>query len=129
MATRSYTNISQSFSLSFIYSNVRSVCNKIDEFSSTVNVINPDIFCLSETWLSSDHSNGFLNLSNYNIFRKDRGSKGGGVLIGTHRRLEVKPVNYQGDSEIIAVYLFSNKKKSLRILTIYNPNLKYSKKI
>lgn len=53
------THVPLCHSLSFMYSNVRSICNKISEFNTTVSILNPDIICLSETWLTPKLCNGF----------------------------------------------------------------------
>ena len=76
-------------SLSILYTNVRSILNKINEINTTASILDPDIICLVETWLYPNISSGILNLTGYNIIRKDRGSKGGGLLIAVKNYLQV----------------------------------------
>ena len=42
---------------------------------------NPDIFCVCETWLSSDLPDSLLCTDSYTVIRYDRGSRGGGVAL------------------------------------------------
>ena len=58
-------------------------------------------------------------------------NKGGGVLIATHKRLNVNPVIHLGNDELIAVdiHVSQHNKTVLRVLTIYNPNFKELNKL
>ena len=40
-----------------------------------------DILAISETWLSDKIPNELVNIPGFNVYRKDRPSHGGGVLI------------------------------------------------
>ena len=42
---------------------------------------NPDIFCVCETWLSSDLPDILLCTDSYTVIRYDTGSIGGGVAL------------------------------------------------
>lgn len=55
--------------------------NKFSFFQSLVYSCQPSIFAVTETWLSDSHYDGEILPTGYNIFRKDRGSRGGGVLL------------------------------------------------
>lgn len=84
------------------YSNVRSLNNKylLQLFCEENHV---DIVMLNETWLYPEITDEFI-LPNYNIFRKDRESRGGGVLIATKAHIKTYPINLEiKDFEIIAV--------------------------
>ena len=56
------------------YQNVRSVRRKLSflNFNLSMFVDRPEIIILTETWLHEGIMNQELNLSNYNIYRKDR---------------------------------------------------------
>lgn len=55
--------------------------SKIDLFRVWVEMHQPHIITLSETWLGSHISNHEITLSNYNLYRTDRASRGGVVAI------------------------------------------------
>lgn len=63
-------------------SNARSVVMKMDELRSTLFLKKIDLFVCTETWLSEEHDDDFVNISNYNCFRNDRRQRiGGGVAV------------------------------------------------
>ncbi|RWR98659.1 uncharacterized protein B4U79_18807 [Dinothrombium tinctorium] len=80
-----------------------------------------DVFVINETWLNpNDDLNDFSE--NFNIYRKDRITHGGGVLVAVHNNYnsyEIKDFN-ELQSEIIGVGIIYNKIKIL-ITTIYIP--------
>ncbi|KAK9701572.1 hypothetical protein QE152_g30473 [Popillia japonica] len=61
--------------------NVRSLLPKVNEIKNLILHRNLDILCLSETWLSEMVTHNSICIEGYNIIRKDRGSRGGGVAI------------------------------------------------
>jgi len=69
--------------LKCMYVNARSVINKIEELCTEVQVIDPDIIAISESWANDSIGDSELNLVGYTLFRKDRALniKGGGVLL------------------------------------------------
>ena len=67
--------------------NFQSLFNKRAEFSNLLAETKCDVVIGTETWLSSDHRNSELLLDNYDLFRKDRASRGGGVLIAVKKDL------------------------------------------
>ena len=68
-----------------MFANVRSIFRKFDEFLAEVNLGNPDIVGVTETWLHSEISNSEIQIPGYTIFRQDRvdtvRGRGGGVLL------------------------------------------------
>ncbi len=65
-----------------LLSNVQSLKSNIDELNIIVDKCNPDIVCLTETWLSSDVDNDLVRLNNFSPVRSDRKErKGGGTAI------------------------------------------------
>jgi len=63
-----------------IHLNIRSLPSKIDLLKVSLTYNKPHIITLSETWLNSDISDDEIKLDNYVLFRKDRGTRGGGLL-------------------------------------------------
>ncbi len=58
-----------------------------------------DVICLSETWLNNNVPDNDVNLDEYTLYRRDRGSRGGGVCAYIHtslpsrRREDLEPRN------------------------------------
>ena len=71
--------------LNCLYTNARSIVNKLDELHLYLSEEKPDIVGITETWLNSSIDNSELNVDGYTIFRRDRDSnskqRGGGVLL------------------------------------------------
>ena len=55
---------------------------------------NPDVLCVSETWLSDDIKGEYIAIPDYTVFRSDKG-RGGGVCIYVKDVLKVTPVNVE----------------------------------
>ena len=66
-----------------MYANAFSIISKYDHLVSTVNIINPDIIGITESWAAGHISDAELQLDGYDLFRCDRPlpNKGGGVLL------------------------------------------------
>ncbi len=57
------------------------ILNKIDELNSSMEINDPDLICISESWLDSSVSDGIISIgSNYIPYRKDRGTPGGDLI-------------------------------------------------
>ena len=59
----------------------RSLVNKLSLFQSFVYYSHPSVCAITETWLSKDILNNEILPSGYSIFRRDRDSRGGGVML------------------------------------------------
>ena len=80
--------------------NCQSVMNKKAELHSILHYVKPDIVFLTESWLyghkpgkppsKGAHSNSEFCPQNYQAFRNDRTTVGGGVLIMAHNSLTVE---------------------------------------
>ena len=86
-------------------------------------MLNPDIICIVESWLSPNNINGSLKLDNYNIFETKQGLKMEGVLIAIKKSLIASPISYIGKNEILCVDIFEKNEKLLRIINVYNFSL------
>ena len=72
--------------LKIMYTNIRSVVNKIDELKIYASLTQPDIIAITETWTNYSVSNHFLTLPNYAIISRHdqndtKNRRGGGLLI------------------------------------------------
>ena len=94
-----------------------------------------DVIIGTETWLTSgDQSikNSELLLDDYDIFRRDRPTKGGGVMIAVKKSLNCEQVSSAKDSETIFCKVKLKGKKPLILGSVYRPpayNLDQSQKI
>lgn len=57
-------------------------CSNLERFQNLVYTEVSDIVCVSETWLRDDINNAKILHLGCTIFRNDRKSRGGGVLLG-----------------------------------------------
>ena len=120
--------------LKVLYSNVRSLVNKIDELKHTSYDLKPDIICLCETWSNDGITNAFLNIDDYAILcRKDRidtvQGKGGGLII--YVKTEIKAMELKFDclksfNQCCAIRIKTLNDLHLNILLIYRPHSLYN---
>ena len=81
------------------------------------------ILSFSKTWLDETVSNGMINVPGHQLFRKDRGGRGGGVAIlcpdniSTKRRSDLEVDNL----EAIWIETKLNRKKLVLICCVYRP--------
>ena len=67
--------------IGIFYLNVRSLVNKLSTLHAFVFSSNYSIYCFTETWLSNHIMDVEVIPSGFTIYRKDRSTRGGGVLI------------------------------------------------
>ena len=105
-------------SFKMCYLNTHSLTNKLSHFQIFVLSSPYSIFCLSETWLMHNIYGKEIISSGYNIYHKDRNSRGGGVLIALRnsipsflmplpKNLEVVTINICSKTPIILCILYS----------------------
>ena len=103
--------------------NVHYLYPKLDEVKLLTNYQNIDIFCLCETFLNQQFSDNELQIPDYNIFRKDRQSHGGGLIVYTKSNLACihrEDLETQ-DTEILWLEVKNNKQKPFLICYCYRP--------
>ena len=115
--------------LLIIHINCRSMINKEEEIFDIINLLNPDIICLSETWLDGSVPIKYVP-KGYKILRKDRSEeflqkyrkiKGGGLAIIYRSYLNIipKPKITPIDEEIFWVQV--QTKNNFLLGVIYRP--------
>jgi len=77
--------------------------NKLSYFQSFVYASNFQIISLSETWLSEAITDLEILPQGYSLYRKDRGSRGGGVMLAISNTLPSKQVLSPPDLEVVSV--------------------------
>ena len=99
---------------------MRSLVNKIADLHAFVQVHDPDVIGLCETWLSQDVDDFSLGLPNYEIFRRDRGSRGGGLLFAIKTKLSPCSKYICDHHEILSVNI-TNNNITHTLLLAYRP--------
>lgn len=117
--------------LSIMHVNSQSLLPKMGEFELLMETVQPDIACLTETWLSDAIPDGIINCPGYTAHRLDRrsGRRGGGVacyfqnklfedgLIDEHHELWVSNTH-------IELQIFELKVRNIKktiLLNVYRP--------
>ena len=110
--------------------NCRSMLNKTEEIEFILNTLNPDILCLTETWLDdSVPAQGYVP-SGYRIIRKDRSedfkqkygrNRGGGVAILFKDHLKIEKKDYMTDDVEEILWVHVKVKQSFMLGVIYRP--------
>ena len=77
--------------------------NKLSNFQSFAYPFK--IYCITETWLSVFMYDHEIIPSKFNIYRKDRKSCGGGVLIAINESLQSSIISSPENLELISVSL------------------------
>lgn len=102
--------------------NINGLLNKLPEVKNLLNVVNFDLFGITETHLNSSTSDDWIRISGYNFARKDRTSCGGGVLIYFKEDLTVYPVNIWDGSVLEATWLnVTIRSQTFLVGCIYRP--------
>ena len=103
--TKSQDLLGSSSNVSAFYCNARSLCNKLYIFQGYIYASSFDIICVTETWLNSDIADNEVLPKGYNIYRRDRGHRGGGVLLAINSRIPCKRVDVPVDIEAVTIQL------------------------
>lgn len=110
---------------SFLLTNIRSIINKCPLIDSVIDLCEPDIIALTETWLQpaiGDHEL-FANSRDFSIYRCDRNNRsGGGVLLAINKRLPSDRIQTASNLEIVwAVATLAHQKIILGVC--YRPQV------
>lgn len=109
--------------LHFVHINIRSMVNKMADLISLANKTRASVIAVSETWLDTSVTDGEIRINGYNVVRKDRGCKGGGVCLYIKDNL---PFNCRTDLdqeglEGVWVDIFLPKTKPITVGVVYRP--------
>lgn len=94
--------------------NTRSLVNKLHNFPSFVYATDYDLICTTEPWSNGKIYDSKILLNGYSIFRRDRSSRGGGILVAVSDT-PAKPI-FTSDSYSYYIKLFI-------FIVILNPSL------
>ena len=80
-----------------------------------------DVVLATESWLTSTISSSELKLNDYDIFRNDRSSRGGGVFIAVKKDLCGEFIESSDEVESIFVKVNIKGRKSIILGSVYRP--------
>jgi len=105
------------------YLNIRSLIKNIDELRIHLSNQKYDILSINETMLDSSISNNEINISGYDVVRKDRNRNGGGVALYIRNVIDYKIRDdlMNEKLETITIQVCPPKGKSFFINTWYRP--------
>ena len=107
-------------SLKFLEVNVCGLRSKKHKFITLIQNYDPDVFVAVETWISEEINESSLFPDGYSIFRRDRNSHGGGVLIGIKTYLSGQLVYLDKKFEFL-VCKFQVSSRTCYVLGCYRP--------
>ncbi len=95
------------------------MAGKLANFQSFVYASHLNVICVTETWLSDSIFDKEIVPSHYTIYRKDRGSRGGGVLVAVDDSIPSSLNFSPPDLEVVSVQLGVTHPTTL--CTVYVP--------
>ena len=105
--------------LSILNINFQSLWNKRVKLSNIISECDNDIILGTETWLDESIQNSELLLSDYDNFRRDRPTRGGGVLVAIKKSLLSEHISTSETSETISWKIKPKGSKPLVISSVY----------
>jgi len=85
------------------YTNIRSIVNKLFPFQAMIYSHNYDIVAITETWLFNSIFDNKILPTNYRIYRNDRSSRGGGVLLAVQDTIISKTLSSPANIEMLTI--------------------------
>ena len=114
--------------IKIMYTNARSIVNKIDELKSYVHTTDPDIVCITEAWTNSSISNHYLSIPGFQIVsRLDRNDtqngRGGGIIIYVKEYLKANETSITCEFNQYAGIQIITNSCALNVFVVYrSPN-------
>ena len=96
--------------------NVNGFFARLPYLQKLIGKYSPIIIALQETKLNNQP----VCLKNYKIYRKDRDSNGGGVLLAVHNILPSISININSNLEIVSCQVYFKKKKIKYLIHIHS---------
>ena len=95
--------LASSSNISVRYLNARSLSNKIRNFQGLIYSSNFNIVGVTETWLTTDITNKEILPKGFNIYRKDRQSRGGGILLAISNTFSSTSLDVPSEIEAVSI--------------------------
>lgn len=100
--------------------NCRSILNKELDLEHLIALHDPDVVALTETWLHDGVYDSEIAPSGFNVYRRDRGSRGGGVALLVKNIYRIARMPDAPGVEALFCKLI-DRKESLVIGVVYRP--------
>jgi hypothetical protein len=122
----SLDNFNKIKGLSIIHLNIQSLVNKIDQIRLFCAIYKPNLLCLTESWLTSKHTDFEFKISGYKIHRCDReDKKGGGVIVYSivDRNFDLERIKLENqlNIEYVTLRLHHKHSRPFFVTTLYCP--------
>ena len=102
--------------------NINSLLPKIDELREIVKISNPTVIGITETKLDNSIGDSEISIDGYCAIRRDRNSKGGGVIIYVTNKICYSNRNcISNEIGNIFIELLIPKTKAITVGIIYKP--------
>ncbi|XP_040067904.1 uncharacterized protein LOC115310035 [Ixodes scapularis] len=85
----------------FLNLNARTVANKAVELEGVLLAFNPDVEIITETWLHDQIPDNDVFPHGFKVFRRDRGSRGGGVALLIKDTIPCMSIEHGQDCEMV----------------------------
>ena len=109
--------------LHFIHANVRSLLPKLPEVHLFLSRTKAAVFAASETWLDSTVNDGEVEITGFNVVRRDRNRNGGGVALYIRDSIafNLRPDLAVDGLEAVWIELLLPRTKGILVCSIYRP--------
>ena len=106
--------------IKFLQLNVVSLLKNIEELGQLLSLNSIGIFALNETRLDNSITDSEVNIPNYNIIRKDRDRRGGGICIYIHENILFEKLSLPNSVDSLEVLCIIIKVKNSRPIILVN---------
>lgn len=116
-----WNSSSQKSQLSIIYFNARSLLPKINELQALCLTLDPDVVCITESWLAENIEDLEIEIPGYSCTRLDRDRHGGGLVTYIRDTIEYKSILLgPGNLEFSIISLYKSNCR-VCIALLYRP--------
>ena len=99
--------------------NTKSIVNKLNHFHSLIYSKDYDIIAITETWLSDNILDQEIIPTGYTIYRNDRSSRGGGVMLAVKHSIPSHALNILMESKTLCAHI--GNENSISLCLVYIP--------
>ncbi len=115
------SNATNSSQLSIIYFNARSLLPKISELQTVCLALDPDIVCITESWLADAIEDLEIKIPGYSCSRLNRDRHGGGLVMYFKSTVEYKPISLEPGNVELSIISFYKSNCRVCIALFYRP--------
>lgn len=101
--------------------NIRSILPSIHDIRQIILVNSFDVFCITETWLHKDIPDDVISIDGYKLYRRDRGSRGGGICTFVKNSFTTSLIPLNSNTIEQLWINLKNKNENIAIGVVYRP--------